>query len=149
VGSAVATLRAARPADHDRSRELTFESKSHRGYDRDFVRGWADGLSFERDQERWVVELDDEIVAWAGLMPPAGGVAVLDHLWVDPAWMGHGFGTRLFRRAADRGRELGASRLEWGAEQHALAFYEKMGGRFMRNFVTEWGREGKWWGMAL
>jgi hypothetical protein len=98
-------------------RELTFESKAYWGYDRDFVRGWADGLSFERDQERWVVELDDEIVAWAGLMPPAGGVAVLD--------------------------------LEWGAEQHALGSYEKMGGRFMRTFVTEWGREGQWWGMAL
>jgi hypothetical protein len=38
--------------------------------------------------------------------------------------------------------------LEWGAEQHALGSYEKMGGRFMRTFVTEW-REGQWWGMAL
>jgi GNAT superfamily N-acetyltransferase len=136
-------------ADHERLRELTFESKAHWGYDRDFVRRWAEGLRFESAQERWVAEVDGEIVAWAALIPPADGVAVLDDLWVDPAWMGHGLGGRLFRHAADRARELGAGRLEWGAEPNAVGFYEKLGGRFLRTHVTEWGREGQWWGMEL
>lgn len=149
MGSAVVTIRSALPADHDRLRELTFESKAHWGYDRAFVRGWADGLSFESKQERWVAELDGEIVAWAGLLPQADGVAVLYDLWVDPARMGQGLGSRLFLLAADRARELGATRLEWGAERHALGFYEKMGGRFLRTHATEWGREGQWWGMEL
>jgi GNAT superfamily N-acetyltransferase len=149
VGSAVVTIRAAEPADHERLRELTFESKAHWRYDRDFVRSRADGLSFESGQERWVAELAGEIVAWAGLVPPADGVAVLDDLWVDPAWMGRGLGSRLFRLAADRGSELGAERLEWGAEPHALGFYKRLGGRFLRTHLTEWGREGQWWGMEL
>jgi GNAT superfamily N-acetyltransferase len=149
VGSAVIATRAARPADHERLRVLTFESKAHWGYDRDFVRRWAESLAFDDGQERWVAELDGEIVAWAGLVPPAHGVAVLDDLWVDPACMGRGLGSRLFRLAADRARELGAERLEWGAERHALGFYEKMGGRFLRTHVTEWGREGRWYGMEL
>lgn len=149
MGSAVVTVRGARPADHDRLRELTFESKAHWGYDRDLVRGWADELDFETGEERWVAEADGEIVAWAGLTPPAEGVAVLDHLWVDPAAMRRGLGSRLFGLAADRARELGAERLEWSAEVHAIGFYEKLGGRKLREHVTEWGRVAPWMGLDL
>jgi GNAT superfamily N-acetyltransferase len=142
-------LRPVQPADHDRLRELTFESKAHWGYDRDFVHRWADGLTFESEQERWAAEVGGEIVAWAGLVPPADGVAVLDDLWVDPAWIGRGLGHRLFLLAADRARELGAERLEWGAEPNAVGFYEKLGGRALRDHVTEWGRVAPWMGLEL
>ena len=149
MGSAVVTVRAAEPADHDRLRELTFESKAHWDYERDFVRRWADALSFETDRERWVAELDGEVAAWAALVPPKDGVVILDDLWVDPAWMGRGLGSRLFRLAAERARELGAERLEWGAEPNAVGFYEKLGGRKLRDHVTEWGRVVPWMGLDL
>jgi GNAT superfamily N-acetyltransferase len=149
VGSAVVTIRAAQAADRERLRELTFEAKAHWGYDRDFVRRWADGLSFEDDCERWVAEADGELVAWAALIPPRDGVAVLDDLWVDPARLRHGIGSRLFRFAEERARELGAARLEWGAEPNAVGFYEKVGGRFLRDHVTEWGRVAPWMGLEL
>jgi N-acetylglutamate synthase-like GNAT family acetyltransferase len=149
MGSALVTVRAARDADEERLRELTFDSKAHWGYDRDVVRRWADGLSFEHACDRWVAEVEGELVAWAALTSPQDGAAVLDHLWVDPAWIGRGLGSRLFRLAAHRARELGAERLEWGAEPNAVGFYEKMGGRFLRAHVTEWGREGQWYGMEL
>ena len=142
-------VRSAERADHERLRELTFESKTHWGYDHDLVRSWADGLEFGGVQERWLVEIDGEIVAWAGLDPPVDGVAVLDHLWVAPAAMGQGLGSRLFELAAARARELGAERLEWGAELNALGFYEKVGGRTLRDHVTEWGRLAPWMGVDL
>jgi len=142
-------VRAARPTDEGRLRELTFESKAHWGYDRDFVRGWANGLTFKSEQERWVAEEDGVIVAWAALVPPVDGVAVLDDLWVDPARIDHGLGSRLFRVAADRARELGSRRLEWGAEPNAVGFYEKLGGRKLRDHVTEWGRVAPWMGLDL
>jgi len=121
----------------------------HWGYDRDFVRRWADGLGFDGDEERWVAEVEGEIVAWAALVPVSDGVVVLDDLWVDPAAMGRGIGSRLFRLAADRARELGAERLEWGAEPNAIGFYEKLGGRKLRDHVTEWGRVAPWMGLDL
>jgi GNAT superfamily N-acetyltransferase len=136
-------------ADHERLRELTFEAKAHWGYDRDFVRRWAEGLSFERGEERWVAEIEGEIVTWAALVPPVDSVAVLDDLWVDPARLGHGIGSQLFRLAEERARELGAARLEWGAEPNAVGFYEKVGGRFLRDHVTEWGRVAPWMGLEL
>ncbi|HEU5215116.1 MAG TPA: GNAT family N-acetyltransferase [Gaiellaceae bacterium] len=149
MGSPVVTVRAGEAADNGQLRELTFASKLHWGYDRDLVRGWAGGLDFPAQQERWVAEEDGEIVAWAGLTPPTDGVAVLDHLWVDPAAMGRGLGSRLFRLAADRARELGARRLEWSAEVNAVGFYEKLGGRRLRDHVTEWGRVAPWMGLEL
>jgi N-acetylglutamate synthase-like GNAT family acetyltransferase len=149
VGSALVIVRAAGPADHERLRELTFASKAHWGYDRELVRRWTNGLSFEAGQERWVAEADGEIVGWAGLVPPAEGVAVLDDLWVAPAAMGSGLGSRLFRLAAERARELGAERLEWGADPNAVGFYERMGGRKLRDHVTEWGRVAPWMGLDL
>jgi GNAT superfamily N-acetyltransferase len=142
-------VRPAAPEDYERVRELTFASKAHWGYDHDLVAGWVEGLTFESERERWVAEVDGEIVAWAALTQPAGGAAVLDDLWVDPAWIGRGLGTRLFRFAAKRARELGAERLEWSAEPNAVGFYEKVGGRKLRDHVTEWGRIAPWMGLDL
>jgi GNAT superfamily N-acetyltransferase len=149
VGSAVVSVRATHLADHERLRELTFESKAYWGYDHGLVRSWADELSFPGDCERWVAEADGVLLAWAGLTAPADGIAVLDHLWVDPARMGCGLGSLLFRVAADRARELGAERLEWSAEVNSVGFYEKMGGRKLRDHVTDWGRVAPWMGLDL
>jgi GNAT superfamily N-acetyltransferase len=63
--------------------------------------------------------------------------------------MGDGLGRRLFRLAADRARELGADRLEWSSEPNAVGFYEKVGGRKLRDHVTEWGRLAPWMGLEL
>ena len=142
-------VRPATQADYERLRELTFESKAYWGYEHDLVRSWIDGLDFGSAQERWVVEADGAIVAWAALIPPSGRTAVLDHLWVAPGAMGHGLGTRLFELAAARARELGANRLEWGAEPNSVGFYEKVGGRKLRDEVTEWGRLAPWMGLDL
>ena len=149
MGSAVVTVRAVRPDDHDRLRELTFGSKAHWGYEQGLVRRWADGLRFPTGRDSWVAEEDGTIVAWAALTPPRDGVAVLDHLWVDPAAMGRGLGSRLFGLAADRALELRAERLEWSAEPNAVGFYEKVGGRKLRDHVTDWGRLAPWMGLDL
>jgi N-acetylglutamate synthase-like GNAT family acetyltransferase len=142
-------VRPATQADYERLRELTFESKAHWGYEHDLVRTWTDGLDFGGAHERWVVEADGAIVAWAALIPPSDGTAVLDHLWVAPAAIGRGLGTRLFELAAARARELDANRLEWGAEPNSVGFYEKVGGRKLRDEVTEWGRLAPWMGLEL
>jgi GNAT superfamily N-acetyltransferase len=142
-------VRPATRADHERLRELTFESKAHWGYDPDLVRSWTDGLEFKEGPERWLAEEGGAVVAWVELVPPSEGAAVLEHLWVAPEAIGKGLGTRLFELAAARARELGAKRLEWGAEPNAVGFYEKVGGRKLRNEVTEWGRLAPWMGLEL
>jgi GNAT superfamily N-acetyltransferase len=70
-----------------------------------------------------------------------GSTAVLDELWVEPGWIGQGVGSRLFRFVAAHATDLGATRMEWEADPNAVGFYERMGGRYLRDGEpSEWGR---------
>ena len=131
-------IRQAVPEDAPRLREVARAAKAHWGYDEELVRGWAAGIEPNGDIE--VAEEDGEVVAWAGLLPGADGVYVLEDLWVVPEYMRRGIGAELFRRAAARARELGASRLEWGSDPNAVGFYEKVGARVVGEHVSEWNR---------
>jgi GNAT superfamily N-acetyltransferase len=131
-------MRLAAQDDHERLRELTFESKAHWGYDHELVRSWTATLDFAR--EIWVAELGGEILAWAALGPPEDGVSELDDLWVEPAAIRTGIGTALFRHAADQARATGARALRWEAEPNAVGFYERMGAETVGTATSEWGR---------
>jgi GNAT superfamily N-acetyltransferase len=136
VTAATVRIRPAGPSEGERLREIAIAAKSHWGYDADRVRDWAvqgdfspDGL---RKKDVFVAELNGRAVGWASVIV-RGEVCWLDDLWVEPTAMGAGTGSRLFRRAAARGRELGAARMEWDAEPNAIGFYERMGGRYVRD----------------
>jgi GNAT superfamily N-acetyltransferase len=138
------TVRPARPPEGERLREIAIASKSTWGYDLDRVRQWAALGDFSdeglRKKEFYVADAAGEAVGWAALIPK-GEVCWLDDLWIDPAWMGRGLGTLLFQHAVARGRQVGAVRLEWEAERHSVGFYEKMGGRYLRDSEPGvWGR---------
>ena len=93
--------------------------------------------------------MDGGVVGWSALIA-TGEVCWLDDLWIEPQWIGKGVGTRLFQHAAERGRQLGAGRMEWEAERHALGFYEKMGGRYLRDSEPGvWGRVSPVFGVEL
>jgi GNAT superfamily N-acetyltransferase len=144
VGSVEARIRPPRPREGERLREIAIASKSHWGYDHERVREWAALGDFSpaglREKELFVADVDEEAVGWAGLIS-TGEVCWLDDLWISPDWIRRGLGTLLFQRVAARGRELGALRMEWEAEPHAIGFYEKMGGRYLRNSEPgAWGR---------
>ncbi len=137
-------IRRARPDEGELLREIAIASKSYWGYDLERVRDWAAGGDFTAEglvrKSVHVAEVDGRVVGWSGLIP-RGGVCWLDDLWVEPSSIGTGIGSRLFRHAAQVAAELGASRMEWEAEPNALGFYERMGGRHVRDSEpSEWGR---------
>jgi GNAT superfamily N-acetyltransferase len=133
---ATAHIRRARPHEGERLREIAAAAKSHWGYDEEWVGGWAATGDFSAralaEKDVFVAEVEGRPVAFAVLLDE-GAICVLDDLWVEPAWIGRGLGSRLFRRCAERARRLGAERLEWEAEPNAVGFYEKMGGRYLRD----------------
>jgi GNAT superfamily N-acetyltransferase len=137
-------IRPPRPDEGERLREIATAAKAHWGYPLEQVRSWAARGDFSEAglgaKELFVAEKDGRAVAFASLIG-RGAVCVLDDLWVEPEAMGEGIGSELFRAAADRARELGARTLEWEAEPHAVGFYERMGGRHLRDSPpTEFGR---------
>lgn len=137
-------IRRARPEEGERLRAIAIASKGHWGYDIDRVREWAAHGDFSpeglRSKDVFVAEVKDRAVGWTQLIP-RGELCWLDDLWVEPEWIGRGIGSRLFRHAAERARQLGAVAMEWEAEPNALGFYERMGGRHVRDSEpNEWGR---------
>jgi GNAT superfamily N-acetyltransferase len=137
-------IRAGRPEEADVLREIAIAAKSHWGYDRTWVRQWVEGGGFSdealRGREIYVAEIDERPVGWAASVSK-GDVCWLDDLWIDPSWIGKGIGSRLWQHVAERAVDIGALRLEWEAEPNAIGFYEKMGGRYLRDSdSSEWGR---------
>ena len=138
------SIRPARPQEGDRLREIAVAAKAHWGYDEDWVRGWAAQGDFSQEalaaRPVLVADLGGRAIGFATLIAQ-GDVCVLDDLWIDPDWIGRGIGTRLFEACAERARDLGARRLEWEAEPNAVGFYQRMGGRYLRESApTELGR---------
>jgi GNAT superfamily N-acetyltransferase len=138
------SIRPARPDEGERLRSIAAAAKAHWGYDEDWVRGWAAQGDFSpaaiAAKPVLVAELVGRAVGFATLIPE-GEVCILDDLWIAPDWIGRGIGSQLFRASVDRARQLGATRLEWEAEPNAVGFYERMGGRYLRESApTELGR---------
>jgi GNAT superfamily N-acetyltransferase len=136
-------IRRGDPAEGARLKEVAIASKAHWGYPLERVREWADRGDFGAETlaklALFVAEVDGRVVAWASV-ESRGEVAWLADLWVEPEWIEQGIGTRLFGSAADHARAIGARSLEWEAEPNALGFYDKMGGRYLRESTSEWGR---------
>ena len=137
-------IRPARPHEGERLREIAAAAKGYWAYDPDEVAQWAARGDFSahglREKEVFVAEADEVAIAWAALIPK-GEVVWLDDMWVEPPWIGKGVGTLLFAHAVELARELGGKTMEWDAEPNAIGFYERVGGRYLREGEpSEWGR---------
>lgn len=135
-------IRTVEPDEGERLRKIAIAAKGHWGYDARRVGEWAAMGDFSprglRKKSFFVAAIEDKAVGWAAAID-RGEVWWLDDLWIEPEWMGKGIGSRLFRHAAEHGRRVGAVRMEWEAEPNALGFYERMGGRYLRD-----GEPGVW-----
>src|SRR5438045_5040297 len=97
-------IRPAHPDEGERLREITAAAKGFWGYDPARVREWAASLDLSPQRlavaHALVAETDGRAIGWAEILPPEGGVCVLEHLWIEPARMRRGAGTQLFGQAA-------------------------------------------------
>jgi GNAT superfamily N-acetyltransferase len=136
-------VRRGSARDAARLKEIAVAAKAHWGYGLERVREWADAGDFTPEtlgrMELFVAVADGEAIGWASLKGE-GAAAWLEDLWVEPGWIGRGVGSRLFREAAASARGRAAKAIEWEAEPNAVGFYEKLGGRHVRDGTSEWGR---------
>jgi len=124
-------IRRARPAEAGVLSELALRSKAHWGYDADFLAACHDDLTLSPDDIA-----TSTVYVFDGASAPAGfcrlvllddGVAELDALFVEPAAMGQGVGSRLWWHAVSTAAKLGCSELVWQSDPQAEGFYLTMG----------------------
>ncbi len=132
-------------------RRIAEEGKRYWGYDSDLVDEWAALGDFSPEvfasKRVNVAEVNGVVVAWSSLIF-RGEMCWLDDLWVAPPWIMKGIGARLFARAAREAVAAGATRMEWEAEPLAVGFYERMGGRYLRESEPSvlWGTDTSHYG---
>ncbi len=75
----------------------------------------------------FVLAANDVICGWYLLAPHSATEIELDFLYVDPLWMGHGYGRALIEHAQRTAHGLGYAALLIVADPHAAPFYERLG----------------------
>jgi GNAT superfamily N-acetyltransferase len=124
-------IRRARPEEAPALRELAHRSKAYWPYDAEFLKAVAPMLILEprhvASHEVHVLELNGIVVGWHRVTLH-GERAELEDLWLEPEWIGSGYGRTLFEHAVAVALDAGANRLEWDAEPYAEGFYRAMGG---------------------
>jgi len=89
------------------------------------VRRWmADEIVGRTDM--WVAEVDGTLVALMVLDPSPKGPAWLEHLYLDPSWVGRGLGDKLLQLAKERSSN-GLQLWTFQANVAARRFYERHG----------------------
>ena len=126
------TIRRARPDEAAALTAIAHAAKRHWGYPEAWIARWKDALSVTPAYVR-----DNLVFVAAGAQSdrPRGfyslsmerATAVLDHLWIEPEWIGRGLGRGLFGHAVRTARAEGATKLQIDSDPHAEPFYRRLG----------------------
>jgi GNAT superfamily N-acetyltransferase len=122
--------RRARPDEAGSLSALALRSKSHWGYEPEFLEACRSALTltseFVEDGEVHVLETGGRIAGFYSLVKWNADVE-LCHFFVDPPLMGQGAGRLLWEDAVERAESLGFSRLLIQSDPHAEGFYLRLG----------------------
>lgn len=133
----------AEPEDVAILREIAIQSKGYWGYPEAWMESFAQSpiITPEAITQDVVYKacVEGAAAGWYRLLPE-NPVAILDDLWVLPAWIGRGIGGALFRHAKAQAEGLGRQAIELDADPNARLFYERMGFRTIGQSLTGWGR---------
>jgi len=106
-------------------------SKSYWGYDRLFLEAYRAHLLLSAEvlehNPVYCVEVGEAIAGVSHLIVVSDEEICLNHLFVEPAFIGQGIGSLLWRHAVEQARRRDARALVFKADPHARSFYERMG----------------------
>lgn len=121
-------VRAA-PADANHLTSIAVAAKRSWGYPDAWLAQWMPLLTitsaYVSSHPTFVARVGTEAVGFYALA--GDGEWELEHMWVQPGWMGRGAGRALFTHAAATARAAGAHQLNIESDPFAEGFYLRMG----------------------
>ncbi|BCE00465.1 GNAT family N-acetyltransferase [Marinicellulosiphila megalodicopiae] len=121
--------RKAQPKDAQALTDLIRKAKAHWGYPDEWMAQWEPLLTMTSDwieKHNAVLLLDKQkIIGFYGIEFKIDH-AYLEHLWVNPDWIGTGCGKALFIKACEDAKNQGFTMMELSADPNALGFYLHM-----------------------
>lgn len=127
-------LRTAQPGEAAAISELALRSKAHWGYPAEFIEACREELFCTEQDLRSttmrvvVCEAAGRLVGYYMIEKLANGNVELDALFVEPEFIGHGFGRRLVEAAKAEARNWGAAEMIVQDDPNADRFYRAAGG---------------------
>ncbi len=125
------TFRRTSPADAELLTALAIRSKAHWSYPKEWLDHWRPELTILSNyiQQNHVIIAHhrSQILGFFALEFLAPTSARLQHLWIDPPFIGKGFGRLLFEHACATAKNTGRQTLEIVSDPNAEPFYLHMG----------------------
>jgi N-acetylglutamate synthase-like GNAT family acetyltransferase len=127
-------IRQARVDEAQLLSDLALRSKAHWGYSREFIESCRAELSYGEAQllseqmRFFVLENAQRVVGFCALALQSGTEIELEALFVEPAFIGRGFGRLLIEHAKSAAAAMGGTQLIIQGDPNAERFYLAAGG---------------------
>ncbi len=125
-------IRQALPSEVEYLSELAFRSKSYWGYSDQFMQACRQELTVDEDyienNPTFVIEDAGNTIGFYSLERISASEVELSLLFVDPTFIGKGYGRRLMMHAQEEARHLGYSKMMIQGDPNAERFYRSAGG---------------------
>ena len=114
--------------------DLALRSKAHWGYSQQFIEACRNELSYSEDlilsehMKFHVLEAKAGIIGFYALRRLSSRKMDLEALFVEPRYIGKGWGRLLIEHAKQTAADLGATQLSIQGDPNAAAFYVAAGG---------------------
>ncbi|HSR03887.1 MAG TPA: GNAT family N-acetyltransferase [Proteiniclasticum sp.] len=124
------TIVSASPKDADLLAGLEVRSESYWGYSTDFMekfkRIYLITEEFIADHPTYMLKDNETIVGFYGIMQSDSEVS-LEYLFIEPAFIGKGYGRILWNHALEESRKLGITEFTIITSPDARGFYFRLG----------------------
>lgn len=112
--------------------ELAFRSKSYWGYSDRFMQACLEELTLDQcyieSNPIFVIEVERSAIGFYSLEHVSASEAELGYLFVEPTFIGKGYGRKLIAHAQKEARHLGYSQMIIQGDPNAEQFYRAAGG---------------------
>ena len=125
-------IRQALPSETEHLSGLAFRSKSHWGYSKQFMQACLEELtideSYIESNPTYVIEDGRNIIGFYSLEHISASEVELVYLFVEPDFIGKGYGRKLMEHAKRKARHLGYNKMMIQGDPNAEGFYRSVGG---------------------
>ena len=125
-------IRQALPSEVEYLSELAFRSKSYWGYSDQFMQACRQELTVDEyyieNNPTFVIEAAGNTVGFYALEHISASEVELSLLFVDPTFIGKGYGRKLMTHAQEKARRLGYGKMIIQGDPNAERFYRSAGG---------------------
>jgi len=125
-------IRQARTDECSALTELAMRSKAHWGYDSAFMANVRADLEvipekFMPGFHVYILETDSEVIGFYSLRPADGETVTLEDLFIEPRYIGRGYGKQLWDHSLEVAQSLGYRKVTLVSDPYAERFYARQG----------------------